>query len=125
MTKTQILAHWQARRKELERLGALVNAASLYDEVLADFESFTEYDRLLTLTEAATHSGYSADHLGRQIREKKIPNSGRPNAPRIRLSDLPIKPGHLPPAEDACDLTPTSKRQVVRSIVGREKEATR
>jgi hypothetical protein len=46
----------------------------------------------LTLTQAASESGYSEDHLERQVREGKIPNAGRPNAPRVRRGDLPRKP---------------------------------
>ncbi len=34
---------------------------------------------------------YSADHLGRLVREGKLPNAGREGAPRIRLQDLPRK----------------------------------
>ena len=45
----------------------------------------------LSLTEAATESGYSTDHLGRLVREGKIPNAGRPGAPRIARSILPRK----------------------------------
>ena len=36
-------------------------------------------------------SGYSADHLGRLVRDGKIPNAGRPGAPRIARSHLPRK----------------------------------
>ena len=45
----------------------------------------------LSLTEAARESGYSADHLGRLVRDGKIPNTGRPGAPRIARSHLPRK----------------------------------
>ena len=45
----------------------------------------------LTLTDAASESGYSADHLGRLVREGKIPNAGRPGAPRIARRLLPLK----------------------------------
>ena len=50
-----------------------------------------EGDRLLTLQEASRISGYSADHLGRAVREGRIPNAGRHRAPRICLRDLPKK----------------------------------
>ena len=83
MTRSEIIALWQVRRDQLERLGALVNGASLYDEVLADFEAFTEYIRLLALNDAATLSGYSADHLGRLVREGTIPNAGTLRQRRI------------------------------------------
>ena len=47
-------------------------------------EAFSEQEETpLTLQEAAELSGYSADHIGRLIREGKIPNAGRPKAPRI------------------------------------------
>ena len=45
----------------------------------------------LSLTEAARESGYSADHLGRLVRDGRIPNAGRPGAPRIARSHLPRK----------------------------------
>jgi len=48
-------------------------------------------DERLTLAEAAFRSGYSPDHLARLIREGKLPNAGRPRAPRIRAGDLPSR----------------------------------
>lgn len=48
-----------------------------------------EHDARLTLREGARESGYSADHLGRLVRQGRIPNAGRPRAPRIRRADLP------------------------------------
>ena len=65
---------------------AYEKCASELEEALSE-----EGDRLLTLREAAEMSGYSADHLGRAVREGKIPNAGRHRAPRIRLRDLPKK----------------------------------
>ena len=53
----------------------------------------SEDETLLNLTEAAEVSGYSADHLGRLVREGKIPNRGRPGAPKIARGDLPMKRG--------------------------------
>ena len=50
-----------------------------------------EGDKLLTLREASRISGYSVDHLGRAVREGKIPNAGRYRAPKICLRDLPKK----------------------------------
>ncbi len=47
-------------------------------------------EELLDLQEAARESGYSSDHLGRLVRDGKIPNSGRRNA--IKRSDLPRRP---------------------------------
>jgi hypothetical protein len=49
-------------------------------------------NQLLDLQEAAVESGYSSDHLGRLVREGRIPNAGRRNAPKIRRADLPRRP---------------------------------
>jgi hypothetical protein len=49
---------------------------------------------VLSITEASRHSGYSADHLRREITAGRITNSGRPGKPAVKRSDLPIKPGH-------------------------------
>ena len=48
-------------------------------------------DSPMTLAQAAAASGYSADHLGREIREGRLRNVGRKGAPRIRRADLPRK----------------------------------
>ena len=67
----------------------------------------------LTLSEAAEASGYSADHLGRMVRQGKIPNAGRRGAPRIRRADLHGRPGlarqHEGPQVD--------RTQIVRSAI--------
>ena len=47
---------------------------------------------LLSLHDAASASGYNADHLARLVRQGKIPNSGRKGAPAIQAKDLPIRP---------------------------------
>lgn len=48
-------------------------------------------DEALTLAEASQRSGYSPDHLGRLLRERRLPNAGRTGAPRIRAGDLPTR----------------------------------
>lgn len=60
--------------------------------------------RLLTLREAAQLSGYSADHLARLVRQKRIPDlrpTGSRAHIRIRAADLPHKPSgtHTPGAD--------------------------
>ncbi len=58
-------------------------AAKMRDGLAAD-------DReMLTLSEAARRTGLSEDHLGRLVREGKVPNSGQKGRPRVRASDLP------------------------------------
>lgn len=109
----------RSRSQELRQVGALVNAAALLEEVLADFDAVmaAEADNVLNLQQAARESGYSPEHLGRLVREGRIPNAGRPNAPRIRLRDLPRKAGYLPPESDQSHFSRASKSQIARSIV--------
>lgn len=91
---------------------------SLSDDLLGWIEE--AQSRLLNLVEASEISGYSAGHLGRLIKHGEIPNSGRPNAPKIALRELPMKPGHLPSSLDRGDLTPARAEQIARSIVSPE-----
>ena len=72
----------------------------------------------LTLQEAAKESGYGADHLGRLVRDGKIQNAGRRNAPRILRSDLPVKRGRFDISQHSSQYGNASKEQIVRYIVG-------
>ena len=72
-----------------------------------------------SLVEASRESGYSADHLGRLVRDGKIPNAGRPGAPRIALKDLPRK-AHVPAEPRLADeprRRDVSNAQIVQSII--------
>ena len=72
----------------------------------------------LTLTDAAKESGYSTDHLGRLVRDGKIPNAGRPGAPRVALRHLPRKTGAATPRLAAKpSLREVSTAQIVQSII--------
>ncbi len=81
------------RRDELRRLHALVDGAVLCEELLAELDGLTQAtdNEPLSLARASAESGYSADHLGRLVREGKLANVGRPNAPKVRRADLPRK----------------------------------
>jgi hypothetical protein len=57
-----------------------------------------ENDRVLSLSEAAHLSGYSADHLRRMLRAGALPNAGSGGQYGIRRRDLPRKAGHDPDA---------------------------
>jgi len=91
----EFFARWERRRDELRRLNALVDGAVLIDEFLDDVEQLHRHrdDEVLTLARASAESGYSVDHLGRLIREGRLPNVGRQRAPRLRRVDIPRKPG--------------------------------
>ena len=85
-------ANWRQQAKALRRYGGDTPAAAI--ERCADDLEATLVERdetTLSLVDAARESGYSADHLGRLVRDGKIPNAGRPGAPRIARVHLPRK----------------------------------
>ena len=117
---------WRTEAETLRKRGATAQAVVL--ESCADEmeRALRERDNeLLNLMEAAQLSGYSSEHLGRMVRDGKIPNAGRPGAPRIRLGDIPRKARQLPDSTHAMQIADGNRRQVVRAIVGHKKEPTR
>ena len=76
-----------------EAVGALVNAALIARQIVGSLRHVREaaLTEALSLTEAAERTGYSAEHLGRLVRQGRLPNAGRKNAPRVRLSDLTLE----------------------------------
>lgn len=107
-TLDELLARWEARRADAERLGAMAPIAAIAAEVLADLATLRPPDdELLSLSEAARESGYSVDRLQKLVAQGTIPNAGRKGKPAIRRRDLPRKPAaplrpgagesHLPP----------------------------
>ena len=121
MKREEFIGKWTAERDEFCRLRSLVDGAKLLDDVLQDFTTVTTgaEPELLTLREAAELSGYTRQHLARLIQQGKLKNYGRPNAPRVRRGDLPIKPGYLPPGAETANISNASRGQIVRSIVRR------
>ena len=114
---TDLTAQWRDEADMLRRRGASAQAVAL-ETCADDLEAaLRERDEtLLNLTEASRLSGYSGGHLSRMVRDGTIPNAGRPNAPRIRHSDLPRKVG-LPPGDKPMHIADTSRSQIARSIV--------
>ncbi len=112
---------WEWRSKaELFRDHEEVSLAIAYETCAAALEEAlaSEGDVALTLRQAAEESGYSADHLGRLIRDGKIPNAGRPGAPRIARGDLPIKShSTVLGVAEATPVGDTSLEQIVQSII--------
>ena len=115
-------AAWRRQAKTLRRYGGQALATAL--ERCADELEGTIQERddtTYSLVEASRESGYSADHLGRLVREGKIRNAGRPGAPRIARIDLPRKAA--PPAEPRLAEKPqpghVSNAQIVQSIITR------
>jgi hypothetical protein len=75
-----------------EAIGAQVNGALIVRQIIGSLRHVREaaLDEVLSLTEAAERTGYSADHIGRLVRQGKVPNAGRKHAPKVRLSDLTV-----------------------------------
>lgn len=122
----ELVAKWSARRDQLGKLRASVDGAVLCDEVLADLDALARAgdDEVLNLTQAADESGYAAGHLGRLVRGGKIPNAGRPNAPKIRRCDLPCKPGVLRAERPAMNSGHATRGQIVRAVVNSDTGAS-
>ena len=109
-----LVARWRTEAKSLRYRGASPQA-ELLESCASDLEQLLEEwgREALTLGEAAKLSGYSAEHLGRLIRDGKIPNAGRLGAPRITCGDLPRKPDVAADTETGH----ISSKQIVRSAI--------
>ena len=113
-------ADWRRQAKSLRRYGGETPATAI-ERCAADLEAtLVERDETtFSLVEASRESGYSADHLGRLVRDGKIPNAGRPGAPRIALKDLPRK-AHAPSDPRLAEKrrsSEVSNAQIVQSII--------
>ena len=95
----RLMTRWEAQATTLETYGATTVAQAIR-QCRADLAEARaeDGDALLSLNEAARLSGYAPDSLGRMIRDGRLPNHGRKNAPRVRLADLPLRPGYSPVA---------------------------
>ena len=113
-----LASQWRDEAQVLRQRGQ--ESLALMGESFADEleGALREYDRAtLTLREAAAESGYSADHLGKLIRDGKLPNAGRRNAPRLRRQDLPARPRPFDGVAPFLNTSTTSREQIARSIV--------
>jgi len=102
----QAVTDIRAKAKELRdsfgaegRARALEWAASKVETALG-----LETDRVVYLSEAARITGYHHGSLARLVRKGRIPDlrlSGSRGRIKVRVSDLPTKPGytHTPPAD--------------------------
>ncbi len=87
-----LFVRWRLRADSLASWGAS-DTAKAFRAAAYELEAvmLAESSSTVNLTEASVETGYSADHLGRLVREGRIPNAGRKSAPRIRRQDLPRK----------------------------------
>ena len=127
MRPEELTAKWEAEARAMAQRGALVSGASLVDEFLKDFAAVVRNldNEQLTLAQAASESGYSADYLGLLIRQGRIPNLGRPHAPRLWRQDLPRKASRLPRGSRGYRLSSATPRQIARAVVTSNQEDAR
>ena len=112
-----LAVRWKTEADTLERRYADERAARLFRLHAVELEEAIreEEAEALTLQEASAESGFSADHLGRLLRDGKLPNAGRPHAPRIRRDRLPVKAGcAVANGEPGSHLSRTA---IVRSVI--------
>ena len=119
LTLQATIAKWSSEAETLRRLGAHVDGASLIEAILADLRAASDANAVeaLTLDEAATESGYTAEHLGRLLRNGTIPNAGRKNSPRILRRYLPLKPSALRESRFSPQLVGATPGQIARAVV--------
>lgn len=98
MTLAELREHWRGDAAVLHRRGA-EGYAALLDGCAAELEAaLTDGDaEPVTLAAAAALSGYSVAHLRRLIGDGALRNVAATGGPRVRLGDLPRKPGHTAP----------------------------
>jgi hypothetical protein len=84
---------WRSRAQFLRDFGGTPEAVKLWETAAAEFEEwFEEFQgEALTLAQAAEESGLTIDYVGALVRQGKLANAGKKNAPRIRRADLPTK----------------------------------
>jgi SLT domain-containing protein len=108
---------WRLRAVELRAWAAAEGAAQALEKAAEQLDAALQgnSDELLTLTQAAAASGYTADHLGRLVRAGTLANVGRVNAPRVRRSELPVKLRNLPQEQTPTHLLDT--RRIALDVV--------
>jgi hypothetical protein len=124
MSLAELIARWQRRRVEFAEFGVSLDGTKLADAVLADLAALDRdlHASAVTLKEASALGGYSVDHLQRLVAAGQLENVGRKGRPRIRQSDVPVRPGHrLPEASEADQLS--ARRRIVASVATRNQEA--
>lgn len=89
-TGSDPLLRLREMRQEYARIGALVVAADLLDEVmLLVGPALARPEPTYCPRDAAVHTGHTAAYLSRLVRAGEIPNYGHKHRPRIRLSECP------------------------------------
>lgn len=104
------------------RAEACTHAAEVIERRALELENClkSEDGELLSGTQAASASGYAADHLRRLVMRGELKNYGKKGAPRYRRADLPRKAkaqsSDLRGTERAPNVTVT-REQIARAVI--------
>jgi hypothetical protein len=112
---SNLLTDWKRSAETFRRFGD-VERATMIDTMTGELQEalHVEAEETVNLTQAAERSGLTADYLGRLVRNGRIPNVGRKNAPRVRVCDLP----RIAPAKPTLQLhTDIAHLDVARAVV--------
>ena len=117
-TVCDLVVRWEVHANTLRSFGASSQAEAV-QRCIVELQDALEAqdDELLSLQQAAQICGYTADHLGRLVRQGLLQNLGRQRAPRIRRGDLPRKAASLPLKASGLHLLGADPRQVARAVV--------
>ncbi len=125
MQPRELIAKWSARRDDYKVGGARVDGAALCDEMLCDLQKLDVNvdDELLSISEAAQRSGFTATHLRRLIQHGRLSVKGKGRDRVVRLGDLPRKPSAIAPKTPPLQLLGAKAEQVVRASAGVSSES--
>jgi hypothetical protein len=114
---TDLPIDFRERAVLLREYGAAEGVAIAWERAATEVESALRAHGLeaLTLSEAASESGYGVDHLRRLIRDGTIPNAGNDREYRVLRRHLPKKPGHA--VASAGPQVASSRTQAARAVV--------
>jgi hypothetical protein len=116
-----LVTAWRSRAEQLAPYApaaaqAFRDAASELEKVWNDASA-----EAVSLAEAHRIGGYSVDHLQRLVASGALENVGKKGKPRIRIGDVPVKPGHrLPDTKSRGQL---DRSAVVASVIPRRVSA--
>lgn len=118
MTLTELVIRWQSRRDEWARLGVSIDGEKVAAEIIADLNCLSREltSESVTLREASALGGFSVDWIQHLVAAGQIENVGRKHRPRIRRSDVPVKPGYRL-HNDAENSQFSERRRIAASII--------
>ena len=113
---TALARRWRERATELRTWAAAEGSALALEGCARELEDAIRAaeDETLTVTQAASESGYSERRLRELLAAGKLPNAGKPGASRIRRADVPRKPKAHGQAVAAYDVAADAAKLVGR-----------